>query len=254
MSPNKSEDQMRFLFLILFAGAAFASEIREKMCPCMAQEGCTKWYAGGGVSFMDLFYYKSRQSNDMVAGIFSTNDVETENTISAPSIGYNVFLGYSYNQYVDVELKGVQIIRPFKNNYSTDFVADDDNDNLVGTTKLYVVTFGPYVLLNVPMYQGFTPYFRFGMVTDLVTFKDKGTEDDQSDTDLTQDSGSHTQSLWAEKFNVGMGFKSTWKDICSLKIEYETPLANTINRGAALRHGGTFYIPGIVSASLLFFF
>lgn len=243
---------MKRIFPWLLGATLFAAEPRNTCC--FFEEGCTNWYAGAGVSFADLFYYKNTQTNNTASNLFAANDRDEENTTSAPSLGYNVFLGYSYNDYIDLELKGVQIVRPFKNSYTSDFSATDDDDTYSGTTRLYVVTFGPYVILNLPLYQKLTPYFRFGMATDLVTFKDNATEVDAFDADDIITSGSQKEYLWAEKFNIGMGFKGSWCGVVTAKVEYEMPLSNTISGATTTRSGDDFYIPGILSASLAFDF
>jgi hypothetical protein len=247
-----------FLFAsLLFSACALSaapnnSQSETGPCPCFVKEGCTKWYIGTGVSFSDLFYFNYTGEDNTSSGVFFDNDSQTQGTTSAPSLGYNVFLGYSFNDFIDLELKGVQIVRPFKTHFQTvvDTASPLNNDNLlIGTTKLYVVTFGPYVLLNLPLYKAFTPYFRVGMVTDLITFK----VDDAGGTasGSFERQFSSNQSFWMEKLNVGVGFKSSWKDLVSIKFEYETPVANTIMGDLTTRTGSNFYVPGILSASIL---
>ena len=240
---------------ILFA----ASDKCNKECPktppkpvcCMFEEGCTKWYAGAGVSFADLFYFSNSQSNNASGSFFADHDSDKESTTSAPSLGYNAFIGYKYNEYFDLEVKVAQIIRPFKNSFNTDFSSTGDDDVYSGSTKLYFLSFGPYVLINMPLYHGFSPFFRFGMVTDFVEFKRNAVENEDFDTDLVISGGRQKESIWAEKFNVGIGFRSNWGDIVSLKFEYETPIANTIPSGTTTYIGDDFYIPGILSFSML---
>ena len=218
--------------------------------PIFLQKGCSKWYAGLGVSFADLFYYSNRESNDIPSTFFSDNDQESENTDSAPSLGYNAFLGFSYNDYIDIEMKVVQILKPFKNNFHADVSNAVTDDTFFGTTKLYFLSFGPYVLINLPLSKAFTPFFRFGMVTDLITIKRSTEEDTAFDTDLLLTQGSQKEYFWAEKFNIGFGFKFSWKDTFSLRAEYETP-TSTLIPGTTTGLGRDFYIPGVLSASLL---
>jgi hypothetical protein len=225
----------------------------DDSCPCFFEQKCSKWYVGTGVSFGDLFYFNRKQSNNLSSNVFAANDAETENTVSAPSLGYNVFLGYSFNKYIDLELKGVQLLRSFQNKADLDVVVGTNNDNFKYKTKLYAATFGPYVLLNLPLFEAFTPFFRFGMVTDLVTFKMTSKEHPVFDVNNSQDSGYSAENMWLERLNVGLGFKSTWKDLVAVKVEYETPLSNNIS-GRYSATNTQVYVLGILSASVLFKF
>ena len=250
-----------FLFAsLLMASASFAActhstpaKDKEASQPCdFFKEGQTKWYIGTGVSFSDLFYYNNTQDNTIAATGFDENDYERESTTSAPSLGYNAFLGYVYNPFLDVEFKIAQILRPFKNRSNHDVsTTDPTDDTYIETTKLYILSFGPYLLINLPMYKAFTPYFRFGMVTDLVTFKNTSNEDIAGDSDGTLERGSQKQYFWAEKFHVGLGFKSSWGKYVTFRVEYETPTANTIVAATTTSDLADFYIPGILSASLI---
>ncbi|EKE07910.1 MAG: hypothetical protein ACD_17C00464G0002 [uncultured bacterium] len=248
-----------FLFAsLLVANLAFAAptqtsqENTTSQLGGFFQEGDTKWYVGAGVSCADLFYYKNRQINNITTANFTSNDQDVEDTTEAPSLGYNAFLGYTYNEFLDVEFKVAQIMRPFQDHFRSDASGSDDSDDVYsGTTKLYFLSFGPYLLIHLPMYKIFTPYFRFGMVTDLVTFKITQNEDRRFHTDNTLESGSQKQSFWVEKFNVGIGVKSRWGNCVVFKLEYETPTTNTIVGRTTTHSAADFYIPGILSASLL---
>src|SRR5690606_28405397 len=40
-------------------------EVSEKVCrPCLFEKSCSKWYAGAGISFADLFYYSNHQRSN----------------------------------------------------------------------------------------------------------------------------------------------------------------------------------------------
>lgn len=223
---------------------------------CYFQEGCTKWYLGAGISFADLFYFKSTQTDTTGSTVFfSSYDASNESTTSAPSLGYNVFLGYSFSDYLDVEFKALQIVRGFKNKSFVNYTSSTNQDDVFnGETKLTFISFGPYVLLNLPMYDWFTPYFRVGIVTDYLKFQSSASEDGTFNSNGTLTGTTQKDSFWFEKLNFGLGFKSTWWDCFSLKVEYETPTANNISVAHLFETVGDFYIPGILSASALFEF
>lgn len=250
----------RFIYAALLSASSLLAASSEcQPCtppekPVFFQKSCSKWYIGGGVSFIDLFYYSNRENNNASGTFFSDDDLEIEKTSSAPSLGYNAFLGYTYNEYIDIEAKAVQILRPFKNDFLTDVSGTASDDTYLGTTKLYLLSVGPYVLIKFPLCKTFVPFFRFGMVTDLITFEHSSKEDAAFDTDLLLTRGSQKEYFWAEKFNIGLGFKFSWRNAVALKAEYETPTSTLIPSKTTTTLGNDFYIPGILSGSLLFQF
>lgn len=240
----------------LIAGSLAASAPSQKdmapPTPVFFQKYQSQWYVGAGVSFADLFVASYTADNTFSSAAFSDHGSEDGTTVSAPSLGYNAFFGYLFNKYLSLEAKVLQIVRPLKEQGSLNdsFRGGDILDSAI--SKRYLLSFGPYVLIHLPISSWCTPFFRFGMVTTWQKTKESAKINIATQTAGEKDSATYNGHIWTEKFNVGMGFRGTWKDMFSLSVEYETPLSHEV-----WTNGNTIpvvYVLGTLSASVRYQF